>query len=125
MKLVLDTHAVLWSLLDSPRLSERVRAALVDPQVVVLVSAVSTYELAFKAALGKLPPLPAPLAELAVAQGFALLPVNHRHAELAAGLPLVSRDPWDRILVAQAMAESALLVSADAAVTSLGATVFW
>lgn len=125
MKLLLDTHAVLWSLVDSPRLSARVRTALQDPSVQVTVSAVSTYELAFKVALGKLPPLPAPLADLARAQGFELLPVNHRHAALAAGLPLANRDPWDRILVAQSGAEGALLVSADGAMSALGAAVFW
>ena len=125
MRLLLDTHAVLWALEDSPRLSEAARRALLASTSVVLVSPVSAYELSFKAAVGRLPPLPRPFAELCAEQGFAELPFTSRHADLAARLPLVNRDPWDRILAAQALLEGLTLVTRDPRVAALGPVVLW
>lgn len=125
MRLLLDTHAVLWALSDSPRLSGTARRVLMSDTSEVFVSPVSAYELAFKAALGKLPPLPRPFAELCADQAFTELPVTSRQADLAARLPLVHRDPWDRILAAQAILEGLTLLTQDPALAALGPATLW
>jgi PIN domain nuclease of toxin-antitoxin system len=125
MRLLLDTHALLWAMEDSPQLSERARNAVLHPKAEVRVSAVSAYELALKARLGRLPSLPQPLAVLIQAQGFTPLPVTTAHAELAGSLPTAIRDPWDRLLAAQSLLEGLTVVTRDPALAELGARVLW
>ena len=112
MRLLLDTHILLWWLAGDRRLSAPIREAVADPETDVVVSAVSAWEIAIKKALGKLR-APDDLEAQMVAQGFGPLPITVRHALLAGALPRHHEDPFDRMLVAQAHAEQLTLVSVD------------
>jgi PIN domain nuclease of toxin-antitoxin system len=125
LRLLLDTHALLWALSASAQLPAFVREALEDPTNLVFVSAASVWEMAIKQARGK---LRYPAAELAAALRRASLielAVTVRHAEAAASLPALHRDPFDRMLVAQARTEGLSLVSRDPAVEQYQVTLFW
>lgn len=123
MSLLLDSHTLLWWLNDDPRLSAAARAAIRPKIVPVWVSAVTGYELRLNQRLGKLHGVPDDLAATLDRQGFAPLPVSLAHAGLAAALPLVHRDPWDRLLIAQARLEGLSLVSADPVFAAYGVEV--
>ncbi len=113
MKLLLDTHIVLWTMLDAPELTRPTRKLMQDAET-VFVSSVSLWEVAIKAASGKLPvDIDRLLAELR-ASAFLLLPVVWEHAVAVRGLPPLHGDPFDRMLVAQAMTEPMHLVTHDA-----------
>jgi PIN domain nuclease of toxin-antitoxin system len=112
MGLLLDTHVVLWWLADDPALPDEIKDQL-DHEPDALVSAATIWEVAIKQAIGKLPE-PAGLPELVRDSGFAQLPISARHAITAARLPLIHRDPFDRMLVAQAQEEHLTLVTRDA-----------
>lgn len=116
MILLLDAHAVLWWLADDDTLDPQARAAVADPGNDVLVSAATVWEIAIKQALGKLV-APRGLVIAVEQAGIDVLPVTGADAEVAGGLPAHHRDPFDRMLVAQAMRLSALLVSRDEAFT--------
>ena len=117
MRLLLDTHVYLWSLGSPDRLSARLQAALQDRQVPVYVSAVSVWECAIKRRLGRLSfPDHIDLVAAIDASGFAELPVTAAHAARTETLPDLHRDPFDRLLIAQALEEGVTLVSADARV---------
>ncbi|WP_067864512.1 type II toxin-antitoxin system VapC family toxin [Nocardia shimofusensis] len=111
MSLLLDTHVVLWWFAAEPRLSDEVKARL-DHEPDVHLSAVTLWEIAIKQALGKLAG-PEDLLERIRAAGFVELPIRHDHAVAAGRLPLIHRDPFDRMLVAQANCEGLTLVTAD------------
>lgn len=117
MNLLLDTHVLLWWMADDPALGDRARDAIADPANGVWVSAASAWEIAIKAALGRLT-LPGPVAEVLppvlVDNDFSSLPITVDHALRVSGLPPVHADPFDRILIAQAIAQSWTLVTADA-----------
>ena len=104
MRLLLDTHILLWSLTEPQRLSALVRRALEDARNEVFVSPVSVWEIAIKRALGKLK-APDILETDVMEQGFTPLSLTFFHAEQAGKLPQHHRDPFDRMLVAQAQAE--------------------
>ncbi|GAA5097305.1 type II toxin-antitoxin system VapC family toxin [Nocardia iowensis] len=112
MSLLLDTHVVLWWLTDDPALSDELKERL-DHDPDIYVSAATVWEAAIKQALGKLVG-PVDLPEHIRGSGFAPLPIDYEHAIVAARLPLIHRDPFDRILVAQAQCESLTLVTHDA-----------
>lgn len=112
MRLLLDTHALLWWLGDDARLAAPARAAVADASNDVLVSAASAWELAIKARLGKVS-MPDDLGEQLAVNGFAPLAVDVRHALAVQNLPDHHRDPFDRLLVAQAQIEGLTLVTAD------------
>ena len=112
MRLLLDTHALLWALADPDRLDERARDELRDGRNEVLVSAASAWEIAIKKAAGKLR-APDDLPDVTAAAGFAWLPISARHAIAAGALPPHHHDPFDRMLVAQAREESLTIVSRD------------
>lgn len=112
MKLLLDTHVLLWALTTPERLSERTRAAVADPHHAVFVSAASGWEIEIKRALGKLT-TPADLEQQLRNRRFLELPVRLRHTTATRDLPPLHRDPFDRILVAQAIVEDLVLVTAD------------
>ncbi|HYW14312.1 MAG TPA: type II toxin-antitoxin system VapC family toxin [Longimicrobium sp.] len=118
MNLILDTHALLWFLGGDPRLSTAGRAAIEDRANRRLFSIAGAWEIAIKVSLGKLS-LSAPFGTLIPglldANGIDLLQVRPDHIAELIGLPLHHRDPFDRILVTQAMVEDAMIVSADAA----------
>jgi len=128
MKLLLDTHALLWWFTDDPRLSQRAREALQDETNEIFVSAASAWEIATKQRLGKLIGLPDPaghFAALVDADGFQHLSVSFRHSLRAGGYDVPHRDPFDRMLAAQSEIESLPLVTRDAAFVSFGTRVFW
>lgn len=128
MRLLLDTHCLLWWWTDDPRLSRRVRNALQDPGNEIYVSAASGWEVATKIRLGKLDGLGqawSRFEELVEADGFSHLSITTRHALAAGAFPQEHRDPFDRMLAAQALAEDLYLVTADPAIVVFGARVFW
>ena len=111
-RLLLDTGVVLRALEDHPDLPPSVRNAIIDPDNEVFFSAVSIWEIAIKRSIGKLD-APEGIASLLEESGFSELVVTSLHAEQAGGLPLHHRDPFDRMLVAQAQAEGLSIVTAD------------
>lgn len=117
MRLLIDTHCWLWMLVSPGRLSEASRELVSDPDNELLLSAASAWEIAIKHALGKLP-LPAPPAVYVpsrmASSGTTGLPVHHAHALHVATMPRHHRDPFDRLLVAQAQTEGLTLMTVDA-----------
>ena len=111
MRLLLDTHVVLWWLTDDETLSDEVKQ-LIDTEVEAFISAASVWEIAIKQALGKLVG-PPDLLDVLDRSGLLELPIRSRHAAAAGGLPLGHRDPFDRMLVAQARCEGLTLLSRD------------
>lgn len=117
MKLLLDTQVVLWAVLDSPRLGAAARQRIAEAEV-VYVSAASIWEIAIKAALGKIAVDPQEIAGYCAGSGITELPVTARHAAATARLPAHHRDPFDRLLVAQALEEPLRLLTADRQLTA-------
>lgn len=126
--MLLDTHALLWAFTAPLRLPTRVRAVLDERSVTVLVSAISAYEVAFKHRLGKLDEADALLADFdrrIADQEFELLDVTHRHAITAGRLDPRHRDPFDHILIAQALVEGVELVSHEKLFDGFGVRRLW
>ena len=123
MTILLDTHAVLWWHSDDRRLSPAARRAIQRADL-VLVSAASAWEVALKLGSGKLR-LDGSFDEIVIRNGFTELPVTLRHARQFSVVPMRHRDPFDRMLVAQAMTEKAALVSRDRALAAYGIDVLW
>jgi PIN domain nuclease of toxin-antitoxin system len=126
--LLLDTHALLRWLLDSPELSATARAAIADPAQRVLVSAASAWELATKQRIGKLPEAGDIVTNFSAylrKQRFEPLPISVDHALAAGRLPGPHRDPFDRMLMAQAQTEGADVVTADPVFRDYGVAVVW
>lgn len=120
MGLLLDTHVLLWWLIGSPRLGRGAREAIADPSNAVYVSAVCAWEVAIKRAQGKLPVPPNVAAWLPAemaANDFLTIPIAVDHAAAVEHLPLHHRDPFDRLLIAQAQTEHLTLVTSDAAIS--------
>jgi PIN domain nuclease of toxin-antitoxin system len=116
MKLLLDTPALIWFGENSPALSRPAKDALEDRDNELVCSVASVWEMAIKASLGKLKlglRLDTSYRRRLEEWGFAILPVEYAHASLVLGLPWPHRDPFDRLLVAQAMVEGLTLVSHD------------
>lgn len=112
MRLLLDTHIFLWAVAGSPQLKPAVRR-LIDSADEVCVSAVSIWEIAIKSGLGKIDADAQALADCIAASGFVHLPITAAHAAGVAQLAPHHSDPFDRLLVAQAMAEPLKLVTVD------------
>lgn len=112
MILLLDAHALLWWLDDNPELAAQARDSIADPLNDVLVSAATVWEIEIKRALGKLQ-APMGLVDVLEPAGLGALPITLRDAESAARLPGHHRDPFDRMLVAQAQRLDAILVTRD------------
>lgn len=114
---MLDTHVLIWALGEPHRLAPPVRALLEDPDQEVLFSAASLWEISIKAALGRtdFKVEPREILAAALGAGFVELPVRSAAALVVADLPLHHRDPFDRLLVAQALTEPARLYTVDAA----------
>lgn len=113
MRFLLDTHIVLWTLTASPRIAN-MQSLILSEETTAFVSVVSWWELATKIAIGKLDADLPTLRQAAKDSGFFELTVRGEHTEGLVNLPLLHRDPFDRMLVAQAMAEPMKLITADA-----------
>jgi PIN domain nuclease of toxin-antitoxin system len=113
VRLLLDTHALLWWFADDDRLGQTARTAIADPQNDVFVSIVTLWEIIVKQRVGKLRADIAELGEAISRQGFATLNIRQAHLMTLASLPMHHRDPFDHLLIAQAIAEDAVLVSDD------------
>lgn len=116
MKVLLDTHVLLWALGDDPRLSADHRAIISGPGA-LFVSAATVWEIAIKRALGKLT-APADLTRTIAQAGCQPLAITWRHAEAAGALPPLHADPFDRLLIAQAQVEGLALATADRAIAA-------
>jgi PIN domain nuclease of toxin-antitoxin system len=127
MRLLLDTHALLWWLGGNERLRPALRARIADEQAEVFVSAASAWEIAIKVQTGKLDagPLAQGLAAEIERQGFLPLSISLDHAERAGLLPPHHRDPFDRMLIAQAQAENLHLVSNERIFDRYGVVRVW
>lgn len=125
MRLLLDTHAVLWWFTDDRRLSTVAGAVLDAASNDLFVSAVAAYEIAYKQGQGRLSPLPDGLPRRLQRAGIEVLPLSLDHAVAAAALPGPHRDPWDRIMIAQALVEGLTVVTADRVFASYHVPVVW
>lgn len=128
MRLLVDTHAMLWWLRDDSRLSHRARAILEDGGNELLWSLASSWEIAVKIRSGKLEldrPLERLYAELVTEQGVDLLPVSHDHCARVADLPLHHRDPFDRMLVVQAQHARVPVLTADPKLGAYEVQLLW
>jgi PIN domain nuclease of toxin-antitoxin system len=128
VRLLVDTHVWLWFFLQSGRLGKEAREALTSGTTAVFLSSVSAVEIAIKWSLGRLP-LPAPPSEFvpkrAALAGHESLPFTQAHALALAELPWLHKDPFDRMLVAQARAEGLTLVTADEMVRQYAVPILW
>lgn len=111
MRLLLDTHVLLWAVLNDPRLTATQAQAISEGDL--YLSSASVWEIGLKRAIGKLA-VPDEIFDVAVDAGCRPLPISWTHAEAAAALPLHHADPFDRMLIAQARCEGLRLVSSDA-----------
>lgn len=128
MRLLLDTHVLLWWFTNDPQLSPGARNAIANEDNVVLVSAASAWEIATKHRLGKLPIGAETLRrfdELVSVDGFTHLPMNFLQAIRAGSYPMSHRDPFDRMLAAQAELEGVPLVTADPAFKAFPVQLLW
>ena len=128
LNLLLDTHAFLWWIAGDAALSQTGRAAIANEGNAVFVSAATAWEIATKFKIGKLPGVAAIVADLAAvldAQGFKPLPIAFGHGQMAGALPGPLRDPFDRMLIAQAMLEGMALVSNEAGFGAYGVRRLW
>lgn len=123
LKLLIDTHAVIWWLNGDKRLSQTAHDAIARAGAEAAVSTASVWEASIKAASGRLrgPDLSSAVA----AAGMPFLYIDERHAKLAGELPLLHRDPFDRMLVAQARIEQLTIVSADSDIPRYGVPIVW
>lgn len=125
MKLLLDTHVYLWWLTEERRLTRKARQAISSHRATVYVSAVNIWEAMIKAGLGRLELHGQDLTAEILANGFLELPVSAQHAQAVGQLPLHHRDPFDRLLIAQAHYEGLTLVSHDRIFAAYGIAVLW
>jgi PIN domain nuclease of toxin-antitoxin system len=128
VRLLLDTHVVLWWLLGDERVPVSIRGAVADVEVETFVSAATAWEVAIKHNQGKLPaaaPLVADFEGLMLDRGFTPLSITFSHSTAAGMLPLHHRDPFDRVLIAQALAEGMTLVSDERLFDRYGVARLW
>jgi PIN domain nuclease of toxin-antitoxin system len=123
-RLLVDTHALLWWLIDDPALSPAARDAIADPANEPLVSTACVWEIAIKRSLGKLT-APDDLPDRISGGGFAWLPISAEHAWMVRDLPRHHGDPFDRVLVAQALIERLPIITADPHFDAYGVEVHW
>lgn len=128
MRLLLDTHTLLWWLDGDEQLPSRCRRLIKDQANEILVSAASAWEISTKVRIGKLPgavDIDEHLPDIVASQGFEPLPISLAHAHRAGALPGLHRDPFDRMLAAQAISENLLLLSSDPIFESFGVRQTW
>jgi len=128
MKLLLDTHAFLWFITDDPALSSEAKSLIENPDNDVFLSVASLWEMAIKVSIGKLTikqPFDVFMTEQIRLNSISLLNISIDHVNLITSLPFHHRDPFDRLLIAQAMAEQLSLVSADVIFDSYDIKRLW
>jgi PIN domain nuclease of toxin-antitoxin system len=128
VRLLLDTHAVLWWFAGDERLPPHIRDAIFDEGNTIFISAASAWEIATKHRMGKLPDVAYIVADpssVITDQGFKELPITLAHGRAAGMLPGPHRDPFDRMLIAQAMIEDMVLVSNEQLFDSYGVQRLW
>jgi PIN domain nuclease of toxin-antitoxin system len=128
VRLLLDTHTFLWWLAGDDALSTAARKAIGEEKNTIFVSAASAWEIATKYRIGKLPSVASivgNLGQIIADQGFTALPISLQHGQVAGTLAGPHRDPFDRILVAQALLEKLLLASNDEAFDAFGVRRLW
>jgi PIN domain nuclease of toxin-antitoxin system len=128
VRVLLDTQALVWYAFADPHLSTTARAVIANPANEVLVSPASYWEIAIKVSLGKWQlhqPYPDLIDSLWTVYGFRILPITSEHTGRLIGLPFHHRDPFDRLLAAQAFVESVPLVSSDPVFDRYGVTRVW
>jgi PIN domain nuclease of toxin-antitoxin system len=128
VKVLLDTHALLWWLFDDPKLPAAARDVITDPDNHILVSSASAWEIATKHRYGKLPEagnVPDRLENYLRTARFDSLPITLPHALVAGRLPGPHKDPFDRILIAQSILEKAPVITDDPVFADYGASVIW
>jgi PIN domain nuclease of toxin-antitoxin system len=128
VRALLDTHAFIWWANDDPSLTDAAREVIGDPQNEIFLSAASTWEMAIKIAIGKLT-LTLPLDLFVLSQisqyGFTPLRITYDHTYRVGSLPQHHRDPFDRLLIAQAMTENLVLLTGDAQFPPYGVATLW
>jgi PIN domain nuclease of toxin-antitoxin system len=128
VRVLLDTHALLWWLSDDPALTRSARKVIAETKNVIFVSAASAWEIAIKVRLGKLPTagnLAADFSGYLAREGMEILSISGEHAIRAGLLPDTHKDPFDRMLVAQSQAENMPLISNEALFDSYGIRRIW
>jgi PIN domain nuclease of toxin-antitoxin system len=128
VRLLLDTHALLWWLAGDEALSDTARGAIGDPDNEIFVSAATAWEIATKYRLGRLPGAAIVAADISGAvasQGFIELPINMRDGQTAGGLPAIHKDPFDRMLIAQAIDADMVIVSNEGLFNAYGVPRLW
>jgi PIN domain nuclease of toxin-antitoxin system len=125
---LLDSHTLLWYTLGDPHLSGTAKVLILDPANEILISPASYWEIAIKVSIGKLT-LHQPYEDFMDAclnkYGFTILPIDPKHTARVIGLPFHHKDPFDRLLVAQALVESIPIISNDLALDAYGITRHW
>ena len=124
MRLLLDTNTLIWWRDGSPRLSSRVTAQIRDPDNAIVISIASLWEIAIKRGLGKLR-FPGNFGEMMAQEEFDLLAIAYAHLDVLDGLPQHHRDPFDRLLIAQALAEGVPIATADRRFAAYGVQIVW
>lgn len=124
MKVLLDTHTLLWCLADDPRLSGAARAVVEDPRHIILVSAISAWEIAIKRALGRLD-APDDLERAVEDAGFVAHRIGFSEMRHLEKLPSLHQDPFDRMLIAQALEEGVPIVTRDAQIRRYPVQTIW
>jgi PIN domain nuclease of toxin-antitoxin system len=128
MRLLIDTHTFLWFVTNDPLLSAAALALLVDPGNEILLSPASFWEVAIKVSIGKYPmtvPFDRFFTEGIEGNDMVILPLEIRHASVLSSLPMHHKDPFDRMIVAQAIVENLPIVSIDEALDAYGITRLW
>ena len=124
MRLLIDSHALLWWFEASAALTATARAAMGAPANEVLISTAALWELTIKEASGKLA-LPADLETMVAGEGFSVLPINFDHLRRFGALPRLRGDPFDRMMIAQALDEGIPIATCDRAFASYGVQIVW
>lgn len=129
MRLMLDTHSLIWLVLAPDRLSKKVRKAIIAPDAVVFASHVSLWEMAIKRRQGRLAELDRPalawFEHYVAASQLRTMPMLPAHLGATEGLPLIHGDPFDRLLIAQTTIERCRLVTADERINGYDVPVLW
>lgn len=128
MKVLLDTHSLLWWAFAAPQLSRRAKAILADRSNTIFVSSASAWEIATKFRIGRLPEARALVEDMAgwfERTGLTELPMTTAHAQRAGGFPIPHRDPFDRMLAAQSLLEELPILGKDDALLDFGVQLLW